>query len=117
MKKSFLLILASLFAIFALAGCADESKNDTPAPTPTVTPKKEDDTKKINISIDLSSKGERDSFVVKVILEGQAVGGKKYEYEKRHKRSDGTITVPVTYSQGAMVKVYIDDVLDSEQIL
>lgn len=33
MKKSFLLILASLFAIFALAGCADESKNDTPAPT------------------------------------------------------------------------------------
>lgn len=86
-------------------------------PTPTVTPKKEDDTKKINISIDLSSKGERDSFVVKVVLEGQAVGGKKYEYEKRHKRSDGTITVPVTYSQGAMVKVYIDDVLDSEQIL
>ena len=31
MKKSFLLILASLFAIFALAGCAEESKNDTPA--------------------------------------------------------------------------------------
>lgn len=86
-------------------------------PTPTTTPKKEDDTKKINISIDLSSKGERDSFVVKVVLEGQAVGGKKYEYEKRHKRSDGTIKVPVTYSKGAMVKVYIDDVLDSEQIL
>ena len=38
MKKSLLLILASLFAVFALAGCADESKNDTPAPTPTVTP-------------------------------------------------------------------------------
>lgn len=35
MKKSLLLVLASLFAIFALAGCADESKNDTPAPTPT----------------------------------------------------------------------------------
>lgn len=38
MKKSLLLILASLLAVFALAGCADESKNDTPAPTPTVTP-------------------------------------------------------------------------------
>ena len=37
MKKSFLLILASLFAIFALAGCADDSKNDTPVVTPVVT--------------------------------------------------------------------------------
>lgn len=36
MKKSFLLILASLFAIFALAGCADDSKNDTPVVTGTV---------------------------------------------------------------------------------
>lgn len=34
MKKSLLLILASLFAVFALAGCAEDSKNDTPAPTP-----------------------------------------------------------------------------------
>lgn len=34
MKKSLLLILASLFAIFALAGCAEDSKNDTPAVTP-----------------------------------------------------------------------------------
>lgn len=42
MKKSLLLILASLFAIFALAGCAEDSKNDnggtTPTPTPTPTP-------------------------------------------------------------------------------
>lgn len=38
MKKSFLLILASLFAIFALAGCADDSKNDTTPTTPVVTP-------------------------------------------------------------------------------
>lgn len=30
MKKSLLLILASLFAIFALAGCAEE-ENDAPA--------------------------------------------------------------------------------------
>lgn len=42
MKKSLLLILASLFAVFALAGCAEDSKNDnggtTPTPTPTPTP-------------------------------------------------------------------------------
>lgn len=48
MKKSFLLILASLFAIFALSGCADDSKNDnggttpTPPPTPTPSPLPED---------------------------------------------------------------------------
>ena len=38
MKKSFLLILASLFAIFALAGCADDSKNDTPVVTGLIQP-------------------------------------------------------------------------------
>ncbi len=34
MKKSLLLILASLLAVFALAGCAEDSNNDTPAQTP-----------------------------------------------------------------------------------
>lgn len=34
MKKSLLLILASLFAVFALTGCAEDSKNDSPAVTP-----------------------------------------------------------------------------------
>lgn len=38
MKKSLLLILASLFAIFALAGCAEDSKNDNGGTTPTPTP-------------------------------------------------------------------------------
>ncbi len=33
MKKSLLLILASLFTVFALTGCADEEKNDTPVIT------------------------------------------------------------------------------------
>ena len=38
MKKSLLLILASLFTVFALTGCADEEKNDTPVITqPTIT--------------------------------------------------------------------------------
>lgn len=40
MKKSLLLILASLLAVFALAGCAEDSNNETPAETtpPTVVP-------------------------------------------------------------------------------
>lgn len=42
MKKSLLLILASLFAVFALTGCAEDSKNNnggtTPPPTPTPSP-------------------------------------------------------------------------------
>ena len=43
MKKSLLLILASLFAIFALSGCAEDSNNDNggttpPAPTPSPLP-------------------------------------------------------------------------------
>lgn len=42
MKKSLLLILASLFAVFALTGCAEDSKNNnggtTPTPTPTPSP-------------------------------------------------------------------------------
>ena len=35
MKKSLLLILASLFAIFALTGCAEDSKNNNGGTTPT----------------------------------------------------------------------------------
>lgn len=38
MKKSLLLILASLFAIFALAGCAEDSKNNNGGTTPTPSP-------------------------------------------------------------------------------
>lgn len=38
MKKSLLLILASLFAIFALTGCAEDSKNNNGGTTPTPTP-------------------------------------------------------------------------------
>lgn len=71
---------------------------------------------KINIPIDLSRKGTRDTFTVKVMIEGQSIG-RKIEYEKRHSRNDGIINVSITNVKGAMLKVYIDDVLDSEQIL
>lgn len=68
------------------------------------------------VNIDLSKAGERDSFIVKVVLEGQTIG-RKVEYEAKHKRSDGEISVLVTNISGAMLKVYIDDDLKSEMIL
>ena len=71
---------------------------------------------KRTIGIDLSSRGERDTFVVKVVLEGQTVG-RKVEYEANHKRSDGIINVLVTDLSGAMLKVYIDDKVVSEMVL
>lgn len=71
---------------------------------------------KKSVKIDLSNKGERDTFVVKVILEGQTIG-RKVEYEANHKRTDGTVTVLVSDIKGAMLKVYIDDKVVSEVVL
>ena len=55
-------------------------------------------------------------FNVKVVLEGTSIG-KKVEYEAEHSRSDGKIQVEVSDVSGAMLKVYIDDVLKSEMPL
>lgn len=71
---------------------------------------------KRSIKLDLSSRGERDTFVVKVVVEGNTVG-RKVEYEANHKRSDGIINVAVSDIKGAMLKVYIDDVIVSEMVL
>lgn len=68
------------------------------------------------ITVNLAGKGTRENFVVRVTLEGQSVG-KKEIYLKVHNRNEGSVKVPITYVKGAMLKVYIDDVLDSEQIL
>ena len=71
---------------------------------------------KRTIKLDLASRGERDTFVVKVIVEGQTVG-RKVEYEANHKRSDGVINIAVSDIKGAMLKVYIDDKIVSEMVL
>ena len=60
--------------------------------------------------------GERSKFNVKVVLEGTSIG-KKIEYEAEHSRDDGKIQVEVSDVEGAMLKVYIDDVLKSEMPL
>lgn len=72
--------------------------------------------KKRKVTLDLSNMGERAKFNVKVVLEGTSIG-KKVEYEAEHSRSDGKIQVEVSDVSGAMLKVYIDDVLKSEMPL
>ena len=73
-------------------------------------------TKKRKVTLDLSNMGERSKFNVKVVLEGTSIG-KKIEYEAEHSRDDGKIQVEVSDVEGAMLKVYIDDVLKSEMPL
>ena len=67
--------------------------------------------------IDVSNVGERDVFTVRVEIEGQLIGGRKVEYEAKHKRSDGKIKVMVSDIKGAMISVYIDGKLEYEYIL
>lgn len=71
---------------------------------------------KKTISIDLSNKGERETFKVKVTLQGASVGT-RVEYEGVHSRADGKINIDITNAPGAYLKLYIDDKLDSEQVL
>jgi len=68
------------------------------------------------INVNLSNKGEREEFDVKVTLESAAIGT-RVEYEGKHTRNDGTIKVYVTDAPGAYLKLYIDGKLDSEQVL
>ena len=67
--------------------------------------------------IDLSNKGTRSRFVVKVELQSSKIGT-KILLEETHARTDGVLTVSLpSGSEGGMLKVYIDDVLDSEMII
>ena len=81
------------------------SGNNTPKPSGKVA------------TIDLSSKGSRDRFMVKVELQTTTLGS-KILYEGSHQRSDGSIKINLpSGAEGGMLKVYIDDNLDSEMII
>ena len=86
----------------------DDKNNDNQNPVVTG--------KKRSIKINLSNKGERETFEVKVVLQSAAIGT-RVEYEGTHTREDGIINVDVTDAKGAYLKLYIDGKLDSEQIL
>ena len=72
--------------------------------------------KKRTIKVDLSNRGERETFTVKVVVQSTVLGT-RVEYEGTHSRSDGSIDVQVTDAPGAMLRLYIDGKLESEQVL
>jgi serine/threonine-protein kinase len=65
------------------------------------------------IYLNLSDKGQRDTFTVRVETEGKM--GKQIIYEKVHSRDDGQIGIPVSGNGDMLIRVFIDGVLDSEQ--
>lgn len=69
------------------------------------------------INIDLSNKGLRDTFTVRVEEEGGIIKGKLIVYEGTHKREDGIIKIKARKEIGAMLSVYIDDKLDSQMLI
>jgi serine/threonine-protein kinase len=91
---------------------------DDPSTDPSDDPSDEtpDTTPKRTVTIDLKNKGTRDVFMVKVVVQGQTLGTRT-EYEEMHSRKDGKITVPISETGSGIIKVYIDDVLDSEQVI
>ncbi len=68
------------------------------------------------ITIDLSKKGARDTFKVRVELHGD-ISGKKVLHEAEHKRSDGKIQVAVDKNATGLIRVYIDGAVDSEMVI
>ena len=76
-----------------------------------------DETEKYEIlKINLSRKGTKDTFVVRVELNGD-IKNRKVIYEKTHKRSDGLIEVKYPADATGILRVYIDDKFDSEQVI
>lgn len=65
-----------------------------------------------DIYINLSNKGDGESFIVKVEIDG--VMGREIVYQKRHTRQDKEIVVPVTGKGTCILRVYIDNKVDSE---
>jgi serine/threonine-protein kinase len=69
------------------------------------------------VYINLSNKGIAGvPFNVKVEVSGGSVN-KKVIYEKTHTQDDGEIGIPVSGNGTALLRVYIDNVLDSEQVI
>lgn len=68
-----------------------------------------------SIPIDLSSISKLGSFEVKVIIED--ITGQRTAYQHNHTSDDGLINVHVNGKGSAIVRVYIDDELNSEMVI
>jgi serine/threonine-protein kinase len=89
----------------------------TPAPTPTPTPTPEPEVVPDKIlKINVKGKGAQKTFKVKVTLNGD-IKGRTNIYEGTHNRDEGIIEVPYPGDATGMIRVYIDDKLDSEMLV
>lgn len=79
-------------------------KEVTPSPTPAETMKK----KILTITIPDNSP---ESVHIKAVANGKEI------YNKTHKKSEGTVDIPVQASKDATVQVYIDNVLVADKII
>ena len=91
----------------------DKQEQEEPKQQETPQPQNVPDKK---LSINLKNKGSRDSFEVKVILNGDYLGRKDI-YKGQHTRNDGMIQVDYPGDATGVLQVYIDGVLDSEQVI
>ncbi len=71
---------------------------------------------KRSIKINLSNLGERETFELKVVLQGTLVGN-RVEYEGTHSRSEGSINIDITDAPGSKLTIYVDGKIASEQVL
>ena len=83
----------------------------TATPIPTLAPV---GTKSLTLS--LVNKGSRDTFNVRVELNGD-IKGRKVVYNQEHKRGDQQVVVTYPADATGMIRVYIDDILDSELMI
>lgn len=67
------------------------------------------------ISIDVSEKGINKTFMLRVEIEG--VNGRKVILNEMHSRDDKQVDVPIKGVGNSIVKVYIDDILESEMVV
>ncbi len=69
------------------------------------------------LEIKLADKGAKDTFSVRVEEVGGMIIGKRIEYEGVHKRTENILKIKVTKEIGAMLTVYIDDVMDTQMLI
>ena len=102
-----------------------EKQDPTPATDPTpVTPQPPVNQEPVNqepagvkeLTLDLKGKGKKDTFNVKVVINGD-IKGRTTIYEGTHSRSEGTITITYPADATGLLRVLIDDKVDSEMVL
>jgi serine/threonine-protein kinase len=93
----------------------------TPVPAPTATPKPTPiptiaPVADKYLTLSLVNKGSRDTFMVRVELNGD-IKGRKVIYNKEHKRGDGQVQISYPGDATGIIRIYIDDALDSEMLI